>query len=143
MISDRKRKREDRATVRGFAYNLIDHLDTAPNINRTNLNIGSLAVSTINRDYRHLRLGKNSAGREREAVAKMTPYNDPFLSFWVYYGLLSESTGMPEYNAMFDAMVTDFDEAQGYNEDCQSKAAALLDFHVQHHPEHAGRLSLL
>ncbi len=133
----------DRETVADFAEILHGYLGADSEISARRVAIDAITKSVIGEDYDHLRLASDSAGRNRKPVAKMTPFNDPHLSFWVYYGLLSATTELPEYDAMFSDIVTAFHEAEGYDDEYRGKSQALIDHYAQHHPEHAEQLSRL
>lgn len=79
-------------------------------------------------------------GRLRKQAKVTTPKTDVYLSHWVYYGLLGQSTYLPEYDTLFADMVKEYrgigstfdDAVTAHIHQCSD---ALLQFHLMHHPE--------
>lgn len=70
--------------------------------------IREVATNIILRDWKYLEKNK---GRSRPHTSdaqgrETTPLYDPFLSHLCYYGIEGRSAGMPEYDAMFQDVVT-------------------------------------
>lgn len=110
--------------------------------------INFLTYAVIARDYNSLAISSDKSGRDRSGHNASSPYRDKYFSSWVYFGLMSQTTGMPEYDQMFADMVEvykDTEQDLGYeglikDDDVRSEAEQLIEFYVMRHPD---QLSLL
>lgn len=77
---------------------------------------------------------ERSSGRPRSTEdQRVTPNTDPFISQFVYYGLMGQTTGSPEFDAMFHDMVEAVEASTSLADigDIDELAAA----QIRHHPE--------
>lgn len=115
-----------------FAEYFSKSLDSSPP------HLDFVTRSLINRDCKFL--GSRS-GRDRSEGERVTPANDPYLSHFIYYGLLGNSTGTPEYDQIFQQLT---DTYKKQSEEIAAKCRedkvfieTMFDTYITHHPEQA------
>jgi hypothetical protein len=132
-----------RKVVRVYARNLLGHLEEDPAILAEEAEDSAqyLATETIERDSYFLGLTMHKGQPERRSQRRLreqgrlaTPFNDPYFSFWVYHGLMQQTTGFKEYDAMFEEMVAAFEDTYSFGSSYRQKSDALEAHYAEHHP---------
>jgi hypothetical protein len=91
----------------------------------------------IENDGEYLGMGNREENyRKRNPGGPQNTFNDPYFSFWTYYGLQgNRGPEIPyEYGVMFTDMVADFHANNGYNEDLRLLSGAVEETYHMHHP---------
>lgn len=103
---------------------------------RLNPDIGFVARGVISRDYKYMVL--RDGGRYRQTPVKMAPGNDPYLSHFVYHGLLGKPTGMAEYDQVFRQIKDNYlNHYETWHSRAQYDSQEVIDAYMQHHPDQA------
>lgn len=82
-------------------------------------------------------VGKPQEGRQREPVPEdeMVAAKDPFLSHFVFYGLMKRTTGVLEYDQMFADVVKEYEANINKDDDYHQQVQELVRIYIGHHPE--------
>lgn len=90
-------------------------------------------------DIRHLGPDNGGGGRNRKPSPNSSPYSDGHLSQWVYFGLMGQTTRMPEYDQMFADMVSSTPTHMGKALE-EHQLPYLINYHIHFHPDQKDHL---
>ncbi|HVO86176.1 MAG TPA: hypothetical protein VMT23_00390 [Candidatus Binatia bacterium] len=119
------------------AEKLIAFLESADDGSDKPGGIEELTESLIYVDAYHLGPHVNSGGRRRQRSDRVQTYSDGHLSQWVYFGIMGQSTGMPEYDAMFEDMVTSYRLTGVDDRTLALKTVQLIEYQLHYHQDQA------
>jgi hypothetical protein len=105
----------------------------AENINDQQPSNNLSATSVIWRDYKFL---IDREGRDRADTERRSPATDPYLSQFVYYGLMAQTTGSPEYDQIFAEAVKAYEEhVKPEHPDYKDMVNLLIEKYLSNHPD--------
>ncbi len=138
-IQENTTEEEAREELENLAIKLVAVLDEKDIYSQEGVDISGLTNGLIYIDISRLGPHPSAGGRRRQASETVTMYSDSYLSQWVFFGLMAQSTGMLEYDEMFAEVVRHFRLSSGDEEykDWVDTSAQLIDNHLAHHPEQA------
>lgn len=135
-LNPKEKYGEVRKLVRGYAGELIGYLGDEPDA--TAPEVDYLATETIDRDTHFLGLTEPKRmppRRVRNWGTETSSRRDPYFSFWVYHGLMQQTTGFKEYDTMFEEMVAGFNATYSSGSVYRARSDALVANYAEHHPD--------